>query len=413
MQFDGKAIRGCAALLLLLFFPIVPHAHATNGDTLIGVAPASRAMGGTGTAAPQDAISAIFANPAAICMGPYCPGSQTVFAATLYDPAVKAGVKSPAGSFSADSDNKPFIIPAVGLVTPLTDKLRFGIGAFGISGLGVDYRNKGIDLDPSTPGNEGDIYTQLQILKFAPNLAWLVTPNFSIGASAHLLYGSLDLGQGAAHNYTVGGQAGAILKLDSVSLGVNYTTPEKMEHKNVSDFGSGGAKKSLTLESPQSVSMGVAWHPMDNLLVEADVKWLNWADAEGYSDFDWEDQWVYAVGVQYKEPHGITLRAGYNYGKNPVRTHDNFDPAGTTVIQGIAVSTLLYEYLRIVGFPAVAEHHITAGIGYRFSHTFEGHLGYMYALNKKIGERSAGGAFEFASELRENSYDLGLVWNFF
>lgn len=400
-------------LLLIISFTLLPDADATNGDTLIGVAPAARAMGGTGVAAPQDAISAIFANPAAVCMGPYCPGSQAVFAATLYDASVKTTVTSPAGSFSAKSDMKPFIIPSVGLVTPLTDRLRFGIGAFGIAGMGVDYRNRGIDLDPSAAGNEGDIYTQLQTLKFAPNLAWLVTPDFSVGASLHLLYGSLDLGQGTAHNYAFGGQLGAIWKLDSLSLGLSYTTPEKMTHKNVSDFGSGGAKRSLTLESPQNVTLGVAWQPMDRLLVETDIKWLNWADAEGYRDFDWADQWVYALGVQYKQPDGICLRAGYNYGKNPVRTHDNFDPAGTTVLQGNAVSTTLYEYLRIVGFPAIAEHHFTASVGYKFTDTFEGHLGWMYALNGKISERSAGGAFAFTSEVQESSYDLGLVWNFF
>jgi long-chain fatty acid transport protein len=399
-------------LLILGLLTLVPYACATNGDTLIGVAPASRAMGGAGVAAPQDAISAIFANPAAICMGPYCPGSQTVFAATLYDPTVRATVVSPAGTFSVKSGMQPFIIPSVGLITPLTDRLRFGIGAFGISGMGVDYRNSGITLNPATPG-DGDVYTQLQILKFAPNMAYLVTPNFSVGASLHLLYGSLDLGQGTAHNYAFGGQVGAIYKAGPVSLGVNYTTPEKMDHRNVSDFGSPPVKKSLTLESPQNVSFGAAWRPADRLLVEADVKWLNWADADGYRDFDWADQWVYAVGVQYKDPHGICLRGGYNYGKNPVKAHDGFNPAGTTLLQGNAVPTTLYEYLRIVGFPAIAEHHFTASIGYRFSDTFEGHVGYMYSLNKKVAETSAGGTFGFASELREVSYDLGLVWNFF
>ena len=34
-----------------------------------------------------------------------------------------------------------------------------------------------------------------------------------------------------------------------------------------------------------------------NLLVETDVKWLNWANAAGYKDFDWNNQWVYAIGV--------------------------------------------------------------------------------------------------------------------
>ena len=83
------------------------------------------------------------------------------------------------------------------------------------------------------------------------------------------------------------------------------------------------------------------------------------------------------------------------------------------MLQGNAVPTTLYEYLRIVGFPAIAEHHFTASVGYRFSDTFEGHVGYMYALNQKVSERSGGDTFEFASELREVSYDVGLVWNFF
>ena len=155
-------------ILVLAAVVLVPvAAFATNGDTLIGVAPASRAMGGAGVAAPQDAISAIFANPAAICMGPYCPGSQAVFAATFFDPTVKATVSVNNGTTNAvhsvTSAMKPFIIPSVGLITPLTDRLRFGIGAFGISGMGVDYRNSGIGLNPATPGtgNEGDIYTQL------------------------------------------------------------------------------------------------------------------------------------------------------------------------------------------------------------------------------------------------------------
>lgn len=413
-------MRTLRALILIIVSMILwDDVYATNGDTLIGVAPASRAMGGTGVAAPQDAISAIFANPAAICMGPYCPGSQVVFASTFFDPTVKATVSVSNGTSTAvhsvKSEMRPFIIPSVGFITPLTDRLRFGIGAFGISGMGVDYRNSGIGLNPATPGsgNEGDIYTQLQILKFAPNMAYLITPDVSVGASLHLLYGSLDLGQGAAHDYAFGGQVGAIYKFGPVSLGVNYNAPENIDHRNVSDFGTPPVKKSLSLESPQNVSLGAAWRPTSKLLVEADVKWLNWSDANGYKDFDWEDQWVFAAGVQYKDPHGICIRGGYNYGNNPVRTHAGFDPAGTTVLQGNAVPTVLYEYLRIVGFPAIAEHHFSASVGYRFSDTFEGHVGYMYSLNKKISETSAGGTFVFESEMREVSYDLGLVWNLF
>jgi len=398
--------------LMLLFSEPPPCAHATNGDTLFGVAAASRAMGGAGVAAPQDAISAIFANPAAVCMGPYCPGSEFVFAATVYSPTVKARVGVGPDVYAAKSDMKPFIIPAVGMITPVSEKVRFGIGMFGITGMGVDYRNQGIDLNPSSPGSEGDIYTQLQILKFAPNLAYLITPDFSVGASLHLLYGSLDLGQGAAHSYGFGAQLGALYRIGSVSLGGSYTTAEKITHGKVSDFGSGAQRRDLAMESPQTAVLGAAWRPTQRVLVATDIKWLNWKEAAGYKDFDWDDQWVYAVGVQYKDPDGLCLRGGYNYGKSPVKIHDNFDASGMTTIQGEPVPTLLYEYLRVIGFPAVAEHHFTLGVGYWFSDRFEAHLGGMYALSKKISERDASGTFGFSSEVQETSYDIGLIWHF-
>ena len=403
-----KAILAAAALLLSLS---APEAWATNGDTLIGVAPASRAMGGAGVAAPQDAIGAIFANPAAVCMGPYCPGTEVVFASTIYNPSVKATVTMGSQVVNAKSDMKPFIIPAVGLVTPISDRFRFGLGMFGITGMGVDYRNKGIDLNPGSPGAEGDIYTQLQILKFAPNLAFLVTPNFSIGTSLHLLYGSLDLGEGTSHNYGIGEQLGAIYRMGPCSIGASYTTAEKLTHERVADFG-GTEQKELKMESPRTASAGIAWHPTDNLLLEADAKWLNWSDADGYREFDWKDQWVYAVGMQYKDPDGLTLRLGYNYGKNPVRLHKNFDLMGTTQIQGNTVSNAGYEYLRIIGFPAIAEHHFSFGVGYQFTGSFEAHLGGMCALSNDVSESDASGTYTFSSKVRETSYDIGLIWHF-
>ncbi|TSK07370.1 MAG: hypothetical protein FPO08_12245 [Geobacter sp.] len=403
-----KAVLAAAALLLSISSP---EAWATNGDTLIGVAPASRAMGGAGVAAPQDAISAIFANPAAVCMGPYCPGTEVVFASTIYNPSVKATVTMGPQVVSAKSDMKPYIIPAVGMVTPISDRFRFGLGMFGITGMGVDYRNKGIDLDPASPGAEGDIYTQLQILKFAPNVAFLVTPNFSIGTSLHLLYGSLDLGEGTSHNYGIGEQLGAIYRMGPCSIGASYTTAEKLSHERVSDFG-GTEQKTLEMESPRTASAGIAWHATDNLLLEADAKWLNWSDADGYREFDWKDQWVYALGMQYKDPDGLTLRLGYNYGKNPVRLHKNFDLMGTTQIQGNTVSNAGYEYLRIIGFPAIAEHHFSFGVGYQFTGSFEAHLGGMCALSNSVSESDASGTYTFSSKVRETSYDIGLIWHF-
>jgi long-chain fatty acid transport protein len=57
----------------------------------------------------------------------------------------------------------------------------------------------------------------------------------------------------------------------------------------------------------------------------ADVKWINWSDADGYKDFDWNDQWVFAIGGQYQPIPKLVLRAGYNYGKTPVDDNDGFN----------------------------------------------------------------------------------------
>ena len=65
---------------------VANDAYATNGDNLISIGPISRAMGGVGIAAPQDAISAVFSNPAAMCFGLYCPGSEFNFAGTIFMP---------------------------------------------------------------------------------------------------------------------------------------------------------------------------------------------------------------------------------------------------------------------------------------------------------------------------------------
>jgi long-chain fatty acid transport protein len=393
-----RTILIIAGAVALLASPV----YATNGDNLIGIGAISRAMGGVGVAAPQDAISAVFANPAAMCFGPYCPRSQTVFGMTVFNPAVKATVNVGGGPVTATSQMEPFIIPAVGITSPLGPNARFGFGAYGVSGLGVDYRNK-IDIDPVTAGNQGDMFTMFQIMKFAPNIAYQVNPRFSIGGNMQIVFGALDLDDGTSHNYTAGAQLGAIYKLGTTSLGFSYVTGQTVDHERVLDFDGDGSQDTLELESPQNLAFGVALEPASHLLIEVDVKWYNWADAKGYKDFDWDDQTVYALGVQYSLPSGWVLRAGYNYGKNPVKVHNGWDETNPAVFN--------QEYLRIIGFPAIVESHITAGVGYKFSERFLANLGYMKAASNTIEETSAGGA-TLKSELEEDSLEFSMAWNF-
>jgi long-chain fatty acid transport protein len=409
-------------------FTLASAAMATNGTNLIGIGPISRSMGGGGVAAPQDAISAIFANPAAMCFGPFCPGSSVDFAGTIFVPSVKGDVNYglPGFSGSADSETPPSVIPAIAVTAPINEKWRFGAGMYGVSGLGTDFKNTNIDFSrmplPSPPAPPGAtlpaVYTSLQVLKLAPNIGWLVTPNFSVGASLEVVWQSLDLGEGAAPGYTLGLQLGALYHWDKFNFGFSFTTPEKVNHKNVSKFGNpAGPYQDLELEAPWRIQGGISFEPNSQWLLEFYTRWLNWADAAGYEDFDWDNQWVFGLGAQWKPAEKWTLRLGYNYGKSPVKEHngwnpDPFDPTNTVNVQGVAVSTVGYETLRIIGFPATVEHHFTGGVGYKLTDAISLNLALMYAPEETIKETSAFNFITLESKLSEWSTTLGLTWYF-
>ncbi|MEJ2682863.1 MAG: outer membrane protein transport protein [Candidatus Sulfobium sp.] len=419
-------------LVLSVVLSFAAISSATNGDDLISIGPISRSMGGVGIAAPQDAISAVFANPAAMCFGPYCPGSEVNFAGTMFMPKVKTKLDVAGTVTEADSHQKVYGIPAFGVSVPITNKfplLRFGIAAYGVSGLGVDYRNTAVD-NPNYynfgpmgqfPLVSGE-YTQLQIMKFAPSLAYQPNENLSLGMAVHIDYANLDLRSGSSFDYGLGVELGALYKLsDAVSLGATYITPQRVKHSDVADFNGDGTADSLTLESPQQIGVGVAFTPIPNtLLLEVDGKWLNWSNATGYKAFDWRDQWVVAVGAQFNPTKKLALRVGYNYGKNPVKEHDNFvgaTPAGPamTTVQGKMMPTYYYETFRIVGFPAIVQNHLTFGVGYDVSNSFALHAGYMHAFQetmKESGTNLAGQPVSIESTLSEDSVEFGLTWRF-
>ena len=133
---------------LVLLTPAM--ALATNGTNLIGIGPYSRSMGGVGIAQPQDAVGAVFSNPAAMCFSGYCPSSEVEFGGTMFMPTVKGSITAGGQTFTAKSEGRVYPIPAMAISFnfPELPKWRFGLGAYGVSGMGVNY--KGTSLDQST-----------------------------------------------------------------------------------------------------------------------------------------------------------------------------------------------------------------------------------------------------------------------
>lgn len=427
-----------ATFLAAMLAPV--DAMATNGDNLIGVGPVSRAMGGVGIASPQDAISAVFSNPAAMCFGAFCPSNQVDFAGTAFMPNIHATITTgpggfpgaaAVGSFSAHSDPRLFPIPALGISYsfPELPQWRFGFGAYGVTGLGVDYR--GTSLDQNNFFNFGPngtapfaagAFSNLQIMKFAPTAAYQVNHWLSLGAAFNISYSTVDLREGSNSGFAPGAQIGAIIKPHKdVSIGLTYTTPQDINHHKVLP-GPNSTLNSLALSSPNNIGVGVGWEAIPKkLLLETDFKYLNWANADGYRNFDWKDQYVFNIGAQFKPIPKLALRLGYNYGNNPVKPHKNFvgaNPDGSpnmTTIQGTPMPTYFFETFRTIGFPAIVEHHITAGVGYDVTERFAVNVGFMYAFENSItasGTNIANQPTTIKSRLSETGVDFGLSWRF-
>lgn len=277
---------------------------ATNGDNLIGVSPASRGMGGIGVGMPVGPTDSIFRNSAWMS---YYKGFNLSFGGILLFPEVKANSNITGTEESATSQSKMFVVPEVGIVHQINDKLTFGIGAFGVSGMGVDYRNKG--------DNFLNMHTTFQFMRVIPTLAYKVNDAIYVSGAVHLAYGSLDmgatigganLGGGQSQTYGIGAQLGIAYNMgDFVYAGLTYQSPVNMTYKRVFDsscFGMSGCDgqfEDFKLTQPQELAFGVGVKPMDNLKVGMDIRWINWKNAKGYKHFQWKDQWVIALGGEF------------------------------------------------------------------------------------------------------------------
>jgi len=337
-------------------------------------------------------------------------------------------VNTTVGGVSADSNDHIYPIPAIGASFPLQGNLsrwRVGISAYGVSGLGVDYRGTAIDapLFPGGPPMVAGAYTSLAVMKFAPSIAFAVNPNLSLGMSAHFSYATLDLGIGDESDIGYGIQLGMVWKpVKDITVGLTYISPQSTTFDDVMDFDGNGRLDSLELEKPNQIALGVSWSGLDDrLMLEIDGRWLNWSSAAGYEDFDWEDQWTVGLGAQYEViPQVLTLRAGYQFGTNPVNEHNGwngaFGPGMDMVnVQGKMIPRYYYETFRTVGFPAVVEHHLTCGIGWQISPDVVINLAYVHAFantNTETGIGPLGTRTTISSELAEDSFDLAVSWRY-
>ena len=430
-----KKVAGSVFFMSTLFATGV---LATNGDNMIGVSPASRAMGGLGTGICLEPTDSIFRNPGWLARQ---RGFNLSFGGILFMPHVKGRSKgfwdtddnnrtagiTPIDSGYKTSDADTFTIPEIAITNQINDHVVVGIGAYGVSGMGVDYRSN---------DNLNKMHTSLQFMRIVPAIGYKFNERLSVGGALHFAWGALDLGGimaydndgdgvpgttwnaggGQSQSYGIGASIGINYKpTNDICLGAYYQSGVKMKYSNVFDSNNDGNFEDLKLEQPQEVSVGIGFRPIEELKVGFDIRWINWSDADGYKQFDWKDQWVFAIGGEYKVTARLALRTGYNYGKSPIRNGNNLNATNrTNTIPNFdgRFSDYDVQWFNLIGFPAITEHHLTFGFGYQFTENFTFNVSYVHAFEKKVESTAFDGALLAGAKNSQDSVGVSLDWHF-
>lgn len=356
-------------------------AFATNGSVMIGTGAKARAMGGIGIGMGHGAESAL-TNPAMITT--MKSDNEASIGGTLFMPNVKYKSSGSTGG-GADAPNKKsdadkFVIPAVSAASKVNENFYMGVGIWGTSGLGVDYRDEATHLN---------MVTSLQSMQFGVPLVY-ANEGFAIGVTPIVQYTSLDInydmggndvGQGQATDINFGFNVGVKHTIDDITVGAVYKSKIKADIKDqlvnamapmegpMGFVNSDGTRYSNTkLASPAELGVGISYKLGENTFA-FDYKRIFWSDADTYKDFKWHDQDVFALGYEY-DAGKWAARAGYEYGKSAVRNTSN----------------TLVNMFNALGFPGTQEHHLTAGGSYAFSDkvSIDGALTYGFQSKKTL-----------------------------
>lgn len=432
-----KTVRHFAIPLsaMAALFPVV--VHATNGMNLEGYGPVATGMGGA-SMAYDNGSAAVMNNPATIGLMP--DGQRADFALGFLGPDVTASVGPMSAKSSGNAYYMPalgWVTKKSGLGYGVALFAQGGMGteykadSFMAADSGEKVRSEvsvgrllfpiTYDASPTVHiGGSIDYVWAGMDIKMAMNrnaFNDLVTPGQQKGGKASgslaaalggfglpVNYARFDFSDsseftGEAKGSGFAAKIGAVFKVSpELNIGVTYhsktalsdlSTDNAKVTANVDASTMGGSTNtSLPLEGkikvrnfewPATYGVGAMYRPTDSIMIAADVKVIQWADAmksfnmsftanqsetNNYSaafggnqaadlrgkDLDaelfqnWDDQTVIALGGSYKVDPAWTVRVGYNHASNPIPD----------------------AYLNPL-FPAIVETHVTAGVGYEFS----------------------------------------------
>lgn len=374
----------------------------TNGDNLIGLGTSSRAMGGTGIAHFSAGASAT-GNPALIV---FSKGGEFTFGGTYLSPSVSVKTTDTNGTndLSTSSDAKKNTIPYAALTHNLDNGFSVGGSIFGAAGMGTDWtEGEGAIGDPSI-GDVGlySMKSNLTMLKISAPVAYKWN-NWSFGIAPVMVFGTLHMSfisptQGlidnnSSNNAGFGFELGSLYRYAplGLSVGMVYHSAVSLSYANQisalsSAFGygtTGSAFNTMSdvLEQPAEYGIGIDWTRGDFSLT-VDYRGILWGEAQGYKEFNWENQDVYSLGGEYRIKD-LALRCGYNYGQNPIKPKNDATVVNSSSTSPATNGDVINAFNHVM-FPAITETHYTIGAGYQFNQAVSADLALTYATSPEV-----------------------------
>ncbi len=388
-----SALRWLAPALLLGAF--AGPAFATNGMYLTGYGSEAAGRAGANLAVADRALG-LQANPAGISQ---LQGQHLGVDAQFLAPSLHYGGDPFGNDF--DGQAKVFTMPSISYVrgahgSPWT----LGLALISQGGMGATFEGY------ATPfGSSDGTSSEVRFATLTPTVAYAVNEDFALGASLNVGYSDVtfafwpntsfyddndtpldpsdDMGFfGAeitkrAKTLNTSARAGALWRVvPQLSVGAVYQSETTGEYENgtltlnQSAIGLGRVHYDATVEGftwPAQFGAGVQVRPNDRFMIAADLRRYLWEDAmakitvkgtnpdaaspmstvEMPFTFTWANEWVTAIGAEYRATPALTLRAGWNQGDSPV-PDETLNPL----------------------FPAITTKHATFGLGWtRGAHT--------------------------------------------
>lgn len=348
----------------------------------------------------------------------------------------------------SESDNKYFIMPEMGMTMPLTEQLHVGMAFVPLGGGGTSYPYNFFSFDTglvSTPATDQKLGVDLMVLQAPVTVAYKVNENHAFGASLAFAvsrfraYGleafqKFDAsvttitadpnhitGMGFDYAYGAGVKLGYLGEFldDRLTLGLVYNSRTYMTKF---DKYRGLFAEQGDFDLPESYGIGLAIKPRKNLVIAADVLRVKYSDIAAMGNrgpgsytgaptqanvlkglpshldpskelgndegmgFGFTDQTVYKLGVQYGVNQRLQVRAGYNYGKNPIPDDQ------------LTFATLA---------PANTEKHYSLGFTYKASEELEISGAYMYVPSNPQQSRPV--AFQNATGTAQNVVGAAMI----